>query len=75
MIGDFPGIDIVLPRAGSLGARGVGPGGVGTAVPTQQYKGIPAKPLRVHGIYLESTTVRSTTVLTRYMYVPTRARL
>ena len=30
--------------------------------------------LTVHGIYLESTTVRSTTVLARYMYVPTRAR-
>ena len=34
LIGDFPGIDIVLPRTGSLGARGVGPGGVGTAAPT-----------------------------------------
>ena len=29
-------------------------------------------PYGVHGIYLESTTVRSTTVLTRYMYVPHR---
>ena len=45
LIGDFPGIDLVLPRAGSSGARGVGPGGAGTAVPTQQYKGILAKPL------------------------------
>ena len=58
-----------------FGARGVGPGGAGTAVPTQQYKGILAKPLR--GTWylrtrVESTTVRSTTVLTRYMYVPHR---
>ena len=29
-------------------------------------------PYGVHDIYLESTTVRSTTVLSRYMYVPHR---
>ena len=32
----------------------------------------PQSPYGVHCIYLESTTVRSTTVLTRYMYVPHR---
>ena len=72
LIGDFPGIDIVLPRAGSSGARGVGPGGVGTAVPISNTRAYPQSPYGVHRIYLESTTVRSTTVLSRYMYAPHR---
>ena len=37
--------NVRVPADGAAGARGVGPGGVGTAVPTCKYKGILAKPL------------------------------